>query len=322
VVLLSVLAGAVAPRPAHAQETERARAEFLAGAELVTQARWAEALAAFERSAKLRPHAVTTFDIGFCQRALGHYTRARRTFQEALRRNEQSPGELSDSLLEETRGYLSEIEGLLVRVGTTLTPATAALAVDGRPLLAEPGVQAQLVAGVRPPGPGEQVPQSFVLVLDPGPHVLTLRRKGFADAVVNRTFAPGTRTTLKLALDSLPASLEITAAEVGATVTVAGTDVGVAPLTLSRPAGSYRVLVRKPGFVPYESQVTLQPGESTRLRATLPVEPKALYERWWFWTAAGAVVGGAVLGTYLATRPDAERPPPNGGGLGWVVEVD
>lgn len=317
-----LVAAILAPYPAAAQDTERARAEFVAGAELVTQARWAEALAAFERSAKLRPHAVTTFDIGFCQRALGQYTRARRTFQDAVQRNTQNPGELSESLLEETRGYLTEIDGLLVRVTTTLTPATATLAVDGRPLAAEPGVQTQLVAGVRPPGEGEAVPASFVLLLDPGPHVLTLRRKGFADAVVARTFAPGTRASLALTLDRLPATLQITAVEPGATVTVAGMDVGVAPLSLSRPAGSYKVLVRKPGFVPYESQVTLQPGEATRLRATLTVEPKALYERWWFWTAAGAVVGGAVLGTYLATRPEAERPPPNGGGLGWVVEVD
>jgi hypothetical protein len=43
--------------------------------------------------------------------------------------------------------------------------------------------------------------------------------------------------------------------------------------------------------------------------------------KWWFWTAVGAVVVGSAVGTYYATRPDPERPPVDGGGLGWSVRV-
>jgi hypothetical protein len=66
--------------PTGADETAslaQARAAFAEGAARVGRADWAGALAAFERSAALRPHPVTTFNLGACERALGHYTRAR-----------------------------------------------------------------------------------------------------------------------------------------------------------------------------------------------------------------------------------------------------
>jgi hypothetical protein len=43
----------------------------------------------------------------------------------------------------------------------------------------------------------------------------------------------------------------------------------------------------------------------------------------WFWTVAGVLVSGAVVGTFYATRsePTPQRPAPDGGALGWAVEV-
>src|SRR5258706_9800914 len=83
--------------PAFAQETttpasaageqsdpERARQLYKDGLELVRNAQWAEALAAFEASHELRPHPLTLYNIGACQRALGRYSRALTTLQTAL----------------------------------------------------------------------------------------------------------------------------------------------------------------------------------------------------------------------------------------------
>src|SRR4051794_23601762 len=66
--------------PAHAEPREEAREQFAAGAELVKAAKWSEALTSFERSFALVPHPVTLFNVGACERALGSYARARRTF--------------------------------------------------------------------------------------------------------------------------------------------------------------------------------------------------------------------------------------------------
>src|SRR5579859_6898324 len=58
-----------------------ARQKFVEGAALVKNAQWADAETAFEESARLHPHAVTTFNIGACERAMGRYTKARALFR-------------------------------------------------------------------------------------------------------------------------------------------------------------------------------------------------------------------------------------------------
>jgi hypothetical protein len=253
-------AGDGAPSRANDPNVAQARDAFLLGADLAKGAQWAEALAAFERSASLHPHALTTYDIGVCERALGHYTRARDRFAAAL-----------------------------VETG---------------------------VAGVREAGRGEPPPaQEFDLLLDPGTHVLTLSRTGYSDILLNRTFGPGARTPLVLELERLPATLHV-AANVDATVvTVNGSDVGSAPVDVSRPAGSYRVVVKKEGFVTYEAQVAVRAGEEMNLRATM-AEDRALTKKWWFWTGIAAVVVGGAVATYAFTRP---APPPDCGNTGVCV---
>jgi hypothetical protein len=311
---------------AHAEDESsdvaQARAEFVRGTDLAKRAQWAEALAAFEGSAKLRPHAVTTYNIGICQRAMGNYTQARLTFAQALAENDKSdPKQLADTLVAEDKTFINEIDGLLATVNVQLSPANAAVAVDGRPLAArEAGV---LVAGVLPPGPGEAAPSAaFKVTLNPGAHVFTFSRGGFADAVVNKTVTPGATMELRLELDRLPATMHIASSETGSIVIVDGVDVGVAPVDVSRPAGPHRVLVQKQGFKKYEAQVDAQPGQELDLRATLPREETAITSRWWFWTAAGVVVVGVAAGTYALTRSETTRQDPlDGGGLGWTVKA-
>jgi len=297
----------------------KARQLFAEGTERVKAAEWSPALASFERSAALKPHAITTYNIGACQRAIGSYTRARVTFAEALRRSETTH-ELPDSLAAAARGYVDEIDRLLAHASVTVAPPDARIAVDGAPLA--PAGSAGMVAGLRPPGPGEAPPSaSFEISLDPGAHVFVLSRKGFGDVVVNRTFAPAARTSLRLELDKLPGVMRIGSNQDRAIVTVGGVDVGMAPVDVTRPAGSYQVVVRKEGFAPYASQVVLKPGDEVSLRGQLAPESKSVLKRWWFWTGAAAIVAGGVVTTYLLTRPGPTRPPLDGGGLGWSVPV-
>jgi hypothetical protein len=302
-----------------------ARAAFLEGTGLVEKAQWAEALGAFERAGKLRPHAITTYNIGACERAMGRYTRARDMFKHALDENGAAGGhQLPESLLTETKANLDQIEQLLARVAITLRPENAALQIDGRPLGASEASDGTptVVAGLREPGPGEPPPAgTFNLVIDPGAHVFSFARKGFSNQVVNKTFEPGKTYTLGFELDRLPATLHIASNRDGAIVVVNGTDLGPVPIDLLRPAGDYKVAVQKQGFVKYETQVSLKAGEETNLRAALPEEKRSLVTRWWFWTAAAVVVSGAAVGTYYATRPAPQRAPVNAGSLNWTVSV-
>lgn len=189
--------------PAAASIAE-AREAFRVGSTLAKQARWIDALAAFERSARLRPHAVTTYNIGFCERALGRFTRARKSLSRALA---AAPNELPPDLAAEARGYLAEIEHRLARAVVTLTKPGASVSVDGRPLEVVGGAPAhpELVAGTREPGPAEPVKVgSFDLVLDPGTHVVVVSEPGVPDSVVTRELASGATIRLTISPASAP----------------------------------------------------------------------------------------------------------------------
>jgi hypothetical protein len=289
----------------------------------VKNAQWGEALAAFERASVLQPHALTTFNMGACERALGRYTRARATLLKALAQNaDHGSTELAPSLATDAKGWISEIDAVLVHADVTVDPPGTSMAVDGRPLAKDPSQTNQLVAGIEAPGRGSELKEMhFALLLDPGAHVFTLQRKGFTDAVVNRTFSPGAHPSLTLQLDKLPASIRVQADRAKAVVALDGSDVGTAPIDLSRPAGAYHISVTLPGFEPYKANVAVAPGEEADLRAVMVPEKVPITAKWWFWTAAAVVVAGVGVTTYVVTRPAPQRPAPDGGGLGWVLVV-
>jgi hypothetical protein len=300
--VLLVLVGVLLCAAAHAQEDDvsQARALFTHGAELVQSAQWSEALASFEQSAAKRPHPITTYNIAQCERALGRYKAAREHFARSLADGETS-GLLPASLAADAHRYAGQLEQVLVHAKFSVTPVDAHVAIDGHAF----------------------APPLNDVILDPGNHVITLSHEGYADGVISRTFAPGAHADVTLDLDRLPAHLHVSSNEVGAIVTVSGYDVGAVPVDVSRPAGTYRVVVKKQGFDPYEAQIHVNAGQDANLRAPLAHERVAITKRWWFWTIAAALVTGAAVTTYFLARtpPTPVRPPPDGGGLGWVIKL-
>ena len=342
---LAALFALVVAGPAHAEpsapvpaapespDVAVARQDFIRGAEFANRAQWAEALAArSSESAKLRAHSGHDLQHrGACQRAMGSYTLARETLRQALAGQRRRRRKLSspEMLVTDARGFVAEIDRLLSTVTVTLVPADSRIAVDGRPLSvrkAAPGDGLPtLVAGVLPPGTGTSPPSStFRTILNPGTRVFTLSRQGFADSIVTRTCAPGSSTDMKLELDRLPATLHIASSPDHAAVTLDGVDVGATPVDITRPAGSYHVMIRARGVVPYDTQVVAHPGEELSLSPTLAIEKVPLTQKWWFWSAVGAVIAGAAAGSYGIVRSQAPAPaatPPTGGTLGWTVTL-
>jgi hypothetical protein len=336
----TLLAGAIAlsmALPAFAQDAKpaepspaeddpkktEARSLFATGVDNVKKFQWAEALAAFERSQALIPSAITSLNIGVCERALGRYVRAGRSFERALAEHSGGVGApLSETSVADTKGYLTEIESIVVRAKVTVRPVDASITVDGKPLaVVKAGDKTVFAAGVEAPGPGGKVPaETFEILLDPGNHVFVLSRKGFSDAVVNRTFAPGKPAEAVFELEKLPATLKVSSSITGAIVRVAEVDVGPVPVDVLRPAGQYPVLVSKEGYVPYETSITVKAGEEAKINAVLAEESLNVAEQWWFWTSIGAGLTTAALVTYFVVRPEPDPPPYNGGSTGWVVQ--
>src|SRR5262245_22360993 len=89
-----------------------ARLLFNRGTALAKQGAWTDALEQFQHSERRRPHAVTTYDIAYCERALGRYTPAAKTFARAIAEHEaRGSRELSDDMLAVTRRYQAELDG-------------------------------------------------------------------------------------------------------------------------------------------------------------------------------------------------------------------
>lgn len=191
------------PAPAEEQQLDRAREAFRLGSLLANQGQWTEALAAFERSANLHAHATTTYNLGFCERALGHTTRARKLFEAALEQDQKAKEpELSEETRALARSYLAEAEARVARAVVTVKGRDSKVTVDGRPL--EPARMSGrrvLIAGTRDPGPGEKVDAgTFELWADPGQHIIVLT-EGSANRVFHRRFKSGETSTLVLGED-------------------------------------------------------------------------------------------------------------------------
>ena len=211
------LAAATSARPGAAQEaggaapatdeatTAAARELFQRGAALAGEGRWRDALAAFEQSALLKSHATTTYNLGYCERAIGHTTRALALFARALEEDAARGGrELSGALRAATRGFLHELEAEVAVAVVELDPSNAAVTVDGRPLevIARAGALPLLASGTREPGPGEAPPSPrFELRVDPGSHVFLIAAPDGRVRVFERRFAAGSRDAVQLSLE-------------------------------------------------------------------------------------------------------------------------
>jgi hypothetical protein len=191
------------------------------GASLAREGDWPEALAAFTQSSELHPHPVTTYNMAYCERALGHYTRAYKLFRKTLTEHAEAKlGTLPDDLFALSNAYLAEIEQRLARVPVRVTSPAVGITVDGRPLeiLSAPGdPRLVLVAGTRDDRTAEAPRQpSFDLLVDPGRHVFVLSQPGAADEVRSATFEAGRSAELVLGLQ--PTQVAVSTADAHAVV--------------------------------------------------------------------------------------------------------
>lgn len=298
-----------------------------------------DALACFERSSQLRPHALTTLNVAISELHLERFTRARAAVERALERHAQTgelcgggpppaagPAPQCPEL--ETAERLRQFAGeQLVRLRVTLDTPGARILVGGRPLVPTrssiphgPEEVASFSAGLAVEGEPSLAPgPRFDLELDPGYHTFSVDRKGFAPITLQRSYRAGERGSLPLSLHQLPAVLSIEAKLCpGAIVQVNDVDVGPVPVAVRRPPGTHRVVVLKEGFEPYEANVRVGGGETVTLSAHLVEEPPPVTKTWWFWAGIGGFLASAAL-IYVAVKPEPSPPPYDAGSTRWLV---
>jgi tetratricopeptide (TPR) repeat protein len=161
--------------PSQEARKEKARALFATGSAFAAKSRWKDALEAFEQSGALVDHASIHYNVGFCERALGHSTRALKSLRTALRRDAaHGKQELSPRDHESALQLAGEVDAQLARLDLVLRRAGLSIAIDGRPLERDT-VSGEWIAGTRASGPNEPLPERAVTVLvDPGAHAVSV----------------------------------------------------------------------------------------------------------------------------------------------------
>lgn len=169
---------------------------------------------------------------------------------------------------------VSVLPGQREQVTLAMTLLPAKLALESTP----PGAAIEVDGQERGRTPIEMTE------LPPGLHSVALKLSGYAPWSSTMTLQPGGSEQRTVRMEPLPASLEILTNVPGAAVALGGAARGTAPLSLAGLApGRYELRLEKEGFKPWQSELSLDPGEAKRVQAdlanvemteTTPAEPE------------------------------------------------
>lgn len=106
-------------------------------------------------------------------------------------------------------------------------------------------------------------------------------------------------------------SIAVDADQAGAAVSLNGEAAGKTPLGAPvkvRAPATYKLEVRKGGFVPFQARVDVVPDANVEVHATLVKESREVpwFKRWYVWAAIGGALaaGGAATAIYFGTRTE------------------
>jgi hypothetical protein len=268
------------------ESRDEARRLYRAGRRQLERDHPAEALEEFAEAYSLYPHWATSNGMGVCHDRLGRPTEALRLYEQALR-------EGGDDIPEGTRAEIqSRIDALRIQLGVrepttglirvTTTPFGATIALDG----AEVGVTPMDVEA------------------PPGEHRIDVTLDGYLANGVDVMVSLGQTSVVALAMEAAPVvaqngRLVCVSEPSGARVLLDGTEVGVAPLTLSTvAAGEHLVRFEMSDGRTMEEVVTMVQDGTARVDVSFG----GTVGQGWFWgiaaTALALGAGAAGTGAY------------------------
>jgi hypothetical protein len=167
-----------APKTAEQKEADR---HFKSGVALFKEAKYAEALAEFQRAYELAPHPLVLYNIAGCHRELSHYAEAVSYYHRFL---DEGPGKVPAARLATAQSELDGILARIARVTVSVKPALSdiTLIIDGTPL--------------------DKV--EMPLILPPGEHRVVVHAAGHQDSERSVRVASGDEVAVDLALGELP----------------------------------------------------------------------------------------------------------------------
>ncbi|HEX5656265.1 MAG TPA: PEGA domain-containing protein [Polyangiales bacterium] len=275
-----------------AEDLERAKASWRAGAVAYTAGEYAPAIQAFEAAYALTPLSPLAFSLAqayrrqyFVARDRSHLERAVELFKRYVQEVPQG-GRSADAL-----DALSQLEPLLA----TQPSAEPIAVVEARPtrlMITADAAEARISLDSGPP-----LASPAIHEVTPGPHRVRVEASGFTPSERVVTALPGELILSEITLRELPASLQV-ASSSSAELYVDGSFVGHGgpQSTFALPSGPHTVTLTQPGHRIAQRAVVLERGATLAVELPAEVTFQRKVARALFAVGGAGVVAGAVFG--------------------------
>jgi tetratricopeptide (TPR) repeat protein len=247
----------------------------------MTERRFDDALAAYEKAAGIEPSAVLDYNRARALQALGHRL-------EALELLEKFESEADAEL----KARVPQLDALL----NTLRSGIGSLDVSGT----APG--ATLRVGRRPSLP---LPLSRPLRLEPGPVEIRIEADGYVPETRLVEVRAGEPLRIAVRLRSIDplATHRVDSNVRGAELAIDAKLAGQVPIEVLLEPGVHALRLYHGGYEPHQSRIVTRAKEQRDLRIQLEPTPP-LYAQWWFWAGIGLVAATTTV-TLVALHTDA-----------------
>lgn len=158
-------------------EKKKAKKLFNEGVSYFGSGKHAQALEAFQKSYKLRPHWAIRYNLGLCYKELGMYTKAKEEFLDFL---EEGGKEVKDATKEEVEKELDILNGIIAAIEIDINVTGSQISMDGKPVGTSP------------------LPDK--LEIDPGSHLIAIKHDGYESYEEEFILSKGERKSFKISL--------------------------------------------------------------------------------------------------------------------------
>ncbi|HIG17798.1 MAG TPA: PEGA domain-containing protein, partial [Candidatus Handelsmanbacteria bacterium] len=161
------------------------------------------------------------------------------------------------------------------------------------------------------------VPMEALIPLAPGRHTLKIVKPGYAERTEIVDIRRGQEMEFEIDLLPYAGVFTIESNAPDADLWLDGKPFGALPFKGEIPMGEHTLKIVATGFISADRTLKIEGGQVVDLRFDLKPAPivaggdGSILNKWWFWTAAGAVVIGGVTGVVLATGGGTPLPSPN-----------
>ncbi len=294
--ILAALAAAVvlasAALPAHADDLDKAKTLYNAGAEAYAAGNFLAAIQAFSAAYAISPRPAILFNLAQAERrqfTLDHDAAklkdAIKHFRQYLAEVQQG-GRRSDAV-----DALADLESQAARLGDAAMTTAAPVKAVTRLMISCDVKEATITV--------DATAHNEVPVIDevkPGKHTVKITAPGYFDDVREVTAVEGNLIAAEVTLKERPAMLAFDAPS-GADISVDGRPVGTAPMkAFELASGTHTITLTRAGKRPFMSTLTLKRGETM----TVPVSMETTDRRVASYVVFGAAGVGAVVGGAFA----------------------